>query len=197
MLNSNKKGITLDLKIPRGKALFQDLVAHVDMVVENFAVEVMDKLGLGYEVLKQKNPQLVCASSPGYGRSGPYSSFPAFDPIIQAMIGVMSTTGFDDDPPLKAGPPILDGWVGFIWRPCTSATGPAGASLLSPRCSRRPSTRSRPNSPAISPTAAKNTDDPAVPRRITPWCPTTVIRPRTAMCYCCAPITAADGHCAG
>lgn len=108
MLNSNKKGITLDLKTPRGKALFQELVEHVDVVVENFAVGVMDKLGLGYEVLKQKNPQLVYASSTGYGRSGPYSQFPAFDPIIQAMVGVMSTTGFADGPPLKAGPPLLD-----------------------------------------------------------------------------------------
>lgn len=108
MLNSNKKGITLDLKSARGKELFKELVEHFDVVVDNFALGVMDKLGLGFDILKEKNPQLVYASSTGYGRSGPYSSFPAFDPVIQAMIGIMSTTGFPDGPPVKAGPPIMD-----------------------------------------------------------------------------------------
>ena len=108
MLNSNKKGITLDLKAARGKELFKELVKNVDVVVDNFALGVMDKLGLGFDVLKQENPQLVYASSTGYGRTGPYSSFPAFDPVIQAMIGIMSTTGFPDGPPVKAGPPIMD-----------------------------------------------------------------------------------------
>ncbi len=84
------------------------MVTHADVVVENFAVGVMDRLGLGYKVLKQLNPSLVYASSTGYGQTGPYSSYPAFDPIIQAMSGIMSTTGFPDGPPLKAGPPIMD-----------------------------------------------------------------------------------------
>jgi formyl-CoA transferase len=108
MLNSNKKGITLNLKAPRGQELFKELAKQSDVVVENFAVGVMDRLGLGYDVLKQLNPGLIYASSTGFGRSGPYSEYPAYDPIIQAMIGIMSATGFPDNPPVKAGPPILD-----------------------------------------------------------------------------------------
>jgi crotonobetainyl-CoA:carnitine CoA-transferase CaiB-like acyl-CoA transferase len=108
MLNSNKKGITLNLKTPRGQELFKELAKESDVVVENFAVGVMDKLGLGYEVLKQLRPGLIYASSTGFGRSGPYSDYPAYDPIIQAMIGIMSSTGFPGNPPVKAGPPILD-----------------------------------------------------------------------------------------
>jgi len=108
MLNSNKKGITLNLKTPRGQELLKELAKQSDIVVENFAVGVMDRLGLGYEVLKQLNPGLIYASSTGFGRSGPYSEYPAYDPIIQAMIGIMSSTGFPDNPPVKAGPPILD-----------------------------------------------------------------------------------------
>lgn len=108
MLNSNKKGITLNLKTERGRELLKELAKHSDVVVENFAVGVLDKLGLGYDVLKELHPGLIYASSSGFGRSGPYSDYPAFDPIIQAMIGIMSTTGFPDNPPVKAGPPILD-----------------------------------------------------------------------------------------
>ncbi len=108
MLNSNKKGITLNLKEPQGQELFKKLVGRVDVVVENFAAGAMDQLGLGYEVLRHINPRLIYASSTGYGREGPYSSYPAFDPVIQAMAGIMSTTGFPDGPPLKAGPPIMD-----------------------------------------------------------------------------------------
>ena len=108
MLNSNKKGITLNLKTPRGKELFKELAKQADVVVENFAVGVLDKLGLGYDVLKQLHPSLIYASSSGFGRSGPYSEYPAYDPIVQAMIGLMSSTGFPDNPPVKAGPPVLD-----------------------------------------------------------------------------------------
>jgi crotonobetainyl-CoA:carnitine CoA-transferase CaiB-like acyl-CoA transferase len=108
MLNSNKKGITLNLKTERGRELLKELARHVDVVVENFAVGVLDKLGLGYEALKELNPGLIYASSSGFGRSGPYRDYPAFDPIIQAMVGIMSVTGFPDNPPVKAGPPVLD-----------------------------------------------------------------------------------------
>jgi len=78
------------------------------VVAENFAVGMMDRLGLGYESLKQLNPRLIYATGTGYGLTGPYSSYPAFDPVIQAMAGVMSTTGFPDGPPLKAGPAVMD-----------------------------------------------------------------------------------------
>ena len=108
MLNSNKKGVTLNLKAPRGQELFKQLVQDADVVVENFTAGVMDRLGLGWDVLKQINPRLVYASSTGYGRSGPYSAYPAFDPIVQAMSGLMSATGAPDGPPTKAGTPIMD-----------------------------------------------------------------------------------------
>jgi crotonobetainyl-CoA:carnitine CoA-transferase CaiB-like acyl-CoA transferase len=108
MLNSNKKGITLNLKTERGRELLKELAKQSDVVVENFAVGVLDKLGLGYDVLKELNPSLIYASSSGFGRSGPYRDYPAFDPIIQAMVGIMSVTGFPGNPPVKAGPPVLD-----------------------------------------------------------------------------------------
>src|SRR5262249_29243695 len=108
MLNSNKKGITLNLKTPRGKELLKELAAQSDVVVENFAVGVMDKLGLGYDELKKLNPGLIYATGSGFGLSGPYSNYPAFDPVIQAMTGLMSSTGFPNSPPVKAGPPVFD-----------------------------------------------------------------------------------------
>jgi len=108
MLNSNKKSITLNLKTERGRELFRELAKQSDVVVENFAVGVLDKLGFGYEVLKELNPGLIYASSSGFGRSGPYRDYPAYDPIIQAMVGIMSVTGFPENPPVKAGPPVLD-----------------------------------------------------------------------------------------
>jgi len=108
MLNSNKKGITLNLKAERGRELLKELAAQSDVVVENFAAGVMDKLGLGYEELRKLNRGLIYASGSGFGRSGPYSSYPAFDPIVQAMSGLMNSTGFPENPPVKAGPPIFD-----------------------------------------------------------------------------------------
>jgi len=108
MLNSNKKGITLNLKSARGQEVFRELVKRSDVLAENFAVGVMERLGLGYEALKHLNPRLIYATGTGYGLSGPYSPYPAFDPVIQAMAGVMSTTGFPDGPPLKAGPAVMD-----------------------------------------------------------------------------------------
>jgi len=108
MLNSNKKGITLNLKTERGRELLKELATHCDVVVENFAVGVLDKLGLGYEDLRKLNKGLIYASGSGFGRSGPYSNYPAFDPVVQAMTGLMNSTGFPENPPVKAGPPIFD-----------------------------------------------------------------------------------------
>lgn len=108
MLNSNKKGITLNLKSKRGKELFLELVEQADIVVENFTAGTMDKLALGYQELKKINSRIIYASSSGYGKTGPYSAYPAFDSIVQALSGVMSTTGEPTGPPMKAGPPIMD-----------------------------------------------------------------------------------------
>lgn len=113
MLNSNKNMVTLNLKSERGKEIFKELVSRGDAVVENYAPGTMEKLGLGYEELKKVNPSLVYAAGSGYGRSGPKSKYPAMDLTVQAMTGVMSTTGFPDRPPVKAGPAIADFFGGI------------------------------------------------------------------------------------
>lgn len=103
MLNSNKDGITLNLKEERGKELFKDLVRDADVVVENFAVGTMDEFGLGYDTLSEINPELIYAHGSGFGESGPKSDRLAMDLIIQANAGVMEVTGFPDGPPVKTG----------------------------------------------------------------------------------------------
>jgi crotonobetainyl-CoA:carnitine CoA-transferase CaiB-like acyl-CoA transferase len=113
MLNSSKKGVTLNLKEDRGQALFKELVADADVVVENFSVGTMERLGLGYDELSEINPELIYAHGSGFGEEGPYSDYPAMDLTIQAMGGVMSCTGFEDSPPVKAGIAVSD-FVGGI-----------------------------------------------------------------------------------
>jgi len=108
MLNSNKESVVLDLKHPDGKAIFLSLARKADVVVENFAAGVMNRLGLGWEVLHKENPRLVYGSGTGFGLSGPYRDLPAMDLTIQAMSGIMNATGFPDRPPVKAGPAVCD-----------------------------------------------------------------------------------------
>jgi formyl-CoA transferase len=108
MLNSNKESVVLDLKHPDGKAIFLSLARKADVVVENFAAGVMNRLGLGWEVLHRENPRLVYGSGTGFGLSGPYRDLPAMDLTIQAMSGIMNATGFPDRPPVKAGPAVCD-----------------------------------------------------------------------------------------
>lgn len=108
MLNSNKRGVTLDLKQPRGVELLTELVADADVIVENFRPGVMERLGVGPERLMEVNPRLIYASGSGFGRSGPYKDYPAMDLTIQAIAGVMSVTGFPDREPVKAGPAVSD-----------------------------------------------------------------------------------------
>ena len=108
MLNSNKESVVLDLKHPDGKALFLRLARQADVVVENFAAGVMDRLGVGWEVLHGENPRLVYGTGSGFGLTGPYKNLPAMDLTIQAMSGIMNATGFPDRPPVKAGPAVCD-----------------------------------------------------------------------------------------
>jgi crotonobetainyl-CoA:carnitine CoA-transferase CaiB-like acyl-CoA transferase len=108
MLNSNKESVVLDLKHPEGRALFLRLVRKADVVVENFAAGVMDRLDLGWDVLRAENPRLVYGTGKGFGLSGPYRDLPAMDLTIQAMSGIMNATGFPDLPPVKAGPAVCD-----------------------------------------------------------------------------------------
>jgi CoA:oxalate CoA-transferase len=108
MLNSNKKAVTLNLKTDAGKNLLRELVARADILVENFAPGVMDRLGLGAAELQKINPRLIYGSSSGYGKSGPYKNYPAMDLVMQAMCGVINSTGFADQPPVKAGAAMCD-----------------------------------------------------------------------------------------
>ena len=108
MLNSNKSFATLNLKKPRGVELLKQMVRKGDILVENFAPGAMERLGVGYETLRQINPRLIYGAGSGYGRSGPNRNYPAMDLTVQAMAGIMSVTGFPDKPPVKAGPALCD-----------------------------------------------------------------------------------------
>jgi formyl-CoA transferase len=113
MLNSCKQCIVLDLKSAEGKKALRELVRDADVLVENYAPGTMDRLELGAEGLQALNPRLIYASSSGFGNDGPYRNYPAMDLTVQAMSGVMSTTGFPDRPPVKAGPALCDFFAGI------------------------------------------------------------------------------------
>jgi CoA:oxalate CoA-transferase len=108
MLNSNKRAVTLNLKSERGRALLIEMVKRADVLLENFAPGVLDRLGVGWSVLKEINPRLVYASGSGFGLSGPDRDSLAMDLTVQAVSGIMSITGFPDGPPVKAGAAFVD-----------------------------------------------------------------------------------------
>lgn len=108
MLNSNKRGVTLNLKDPRGVELFLRLADCADVVVENFAAGAMDRLGVGWKVLSPRNPRLVYATGTGFGLSGPDRDGLALDPVIQAHAGVAAVTGPREGPPFKTGAAVAD-----------------------------------------------------------------------------------------
>jgi len=113
-LNRNKRSITLNLKSPHGQRVFRDLVPLVDILVENFRPGTLDRLGLGYETLRDLNPRLIYAASSGFGRTGPYSPRPAYDAVIQAMGGLMSITGQADGEPTRVGTSVADITAGLF-----------------------------------------------------------------------------------
>ena len=107
-VNRGKKSITLNLKSPRGKELFLELVKGSDILVENFRPGTMEKLGLDYESLKTHHPSLLYAACSGFGQTGPYAMRGAYDMIIQGMGGIISITGEPDRPPVRVGTSIGD-----------------------------------------------------------------------------------------
>ncbi|MBM3489639.1 MAG: formyl-CoA transferase [Alphaproteobacteria bacterium] len=113
VLNANKRSLTLDLKKPEGKALFRQVIAKSDVLVENFGPGALDRLGLGYAALKALNPRLIYATIKGFGTHGPYAEFKSFEPIAQAMGGAMCITGFPDNPPTYVWPAIGDSGTGM------------------------------------------------------------------------------------
>lgn len=106
--NRNKRSITINLKEEKGKNLFLQMVKKADIVIENFKTGTLEKLGLAYENLKAVNEQIILCSVTGYGQTGPYKSEAGFDPVIQALSGVMDVTGQPDGEPTKVGIPIAD-----------------------------------------------------------------------------------------
>lgn len=113
MLNSNKEFVTLNLKSAQGIALLKSMVQKADILLENFAPGTMDRLGVGYKALSALNPRLIYAAGTGYGSFGPNANMLAMDLTIQAMSGVMASTGFPDRPPVKAGPALCDFFGGI------------------------------------------------------------------------------------
>ena len=107
-LNRGKSSITVNLKSPEGVKVFKKLVKKCDVLIENFSPGTMDRLGLGYEVLKKENPRLIYAAISGFGQTGPYRSRPGYDIIGQAMGGLLSITGWPDSPPTRSGTAIGD-----------------------------------------------------------------------------------------
>ncbi|MCI0461000.1 MAG: CoA transferase [Gemmataceae bacterium] len=107
-LNRGKESIALNLKNEGDRGLFLELVGRADVLVENYRPGTLERLGLGYERLREVNPRLIYAAVSGFGHTGPWSSRPAYDLIVQALGGLMSVTGQPGGPPTKAGTSIGD-----------------------------------------------------------------------------------------
>ena len=107
-VNRGKRSLTLNLKSERGKAVFKQLLAHTDILVENFRPGTMKKLGLDYDALKASHPSLIYAACSGFGQTGPYAEYGAYDMIIQGMGGIISITGEPNGPPVRVGTSISD-----------------------------------------------------------------------------------------
>lgn len=126
--NAGKASVTLNLKADAGKDLLKRMVAGADVVVENYRPGVMDRLGVGYEVLRDVNPALIYCAISGFGQDGPWKDNPAYDQIVQGVSGVMSVTGDADSAPLRVGYPLADTMGGM-----TAAFAIASALNASPR----------------------------------------------------------------
>lgn len=106
--NRNKSSVTINLKSETGRLLFLDLVKSADVVLENYKTGTLDRLGIGYETLTQQNPKIILCSVTGYGQTGPFSNEPGFDPVIQAISGLMDVTGSAEGDPTRVGVPVVD-----------------------------------------------------------------------------------------
>src|SRR3981081_2135098 len=113
MLNCNKRSITVNMKSPDGKAVFVELLKKSDIVRENFGPGVLDRLGFPWDKIHEINPRVVMSSIKGFGSSGPYADFKAYENVAQAMGGAMGKTGVAEGPPFVTGPQIGDAGPGL------------------------------------------------------------------------------------
>ena len=113
LFNANKRSLTLNLKTEDGKRLFREIVGQCDVLLENFGPGAMERLGLGWNVLRDLNPRLIYATIKGFGSYGPHAHFKSYEPVAQAMGGAMSVTGFPGNPPTYVLPAIGDSGTGM------------------------------------------------------------------------------------
>lgn len=107
-VNLGKQSVAIDLKTDEGQAIARDLAQKADVIVESFRPGVMDRFGLGFDEVVTANPEVVYCSITGFGQEGPYSEYPAYDPVLQAMSGLMSVIGYPDRPPARIGASVID-----------------------------------------------------------------------------------------
>ncbi|MCM0020549.1 MAG: CoA transferase [Tagaea sp.] len=115
MMNRNKRGVALDLKTERGQAILRKLLGTADVLIENYRLGTLDRLGFGYDAVHALNPRLVYCSLSGFGRTGPYAARGGFDLVAQGMSGLMGITG--EGPgraPVKVGAPVTDITAGIL-----------------------------------------------------------------------------------
>ena len=131
-INRGKESISLNLKEDGDRAVFEDLLAGADVVVENFRAGTMERLGYGWEALHARFPRLIYAACSGFGHTGPYAGRPAYDVVVQAMGGIMSLTGQPGGPPARVGSSVGDivaglftaiGINGALYRRTTTGEG--------------------------------------------------------------------------
>jgi CoA:oxalate CoA-transferase len=113
-MNRGKESIALDLKRDADRQVFERLIEHADVLVENFRPGAMERLGYGWEALHARHPRLIYAAASGFGHSGPYAPKPAYDMVVQGMGGIMSITGQPGGPPTRVGASIGDITAGLF-----------------------------------------------------------------------------------
>ncbi|MCG3752951.1 CaiB/BaiF CoA-transferase family protein [Amycolatopsis sp. Poz14] len=111
--NSGKRSVTVDLKSEGGKDVFAKLVARADVLLENFRPGVLERLGFGWDRLREINPRLVYCAVSGFGATGPMRRRPAYDQVVQGLSGIMSVTGTPEVAPLRVGFPVCDSFGGL------------------------------------------------------------------------------------
>lgn len=111
--NSNKRSVTLDLNNPEGRQVLLDMVPHYDVFIENYGPGVIEKLNIGYELMRELNPRLIYVRIKGFGTSGPYAHYKCMDMVAQAAAGAFSITGEPDGPPTRPGPTMADAGTGM------------------------------------------------------------------------------------